>query len=429
MKLSTKILSIFAGLFLILSILIQVSNISIRFPKDSGVVINFKADPPIDIQGDSGFIGYPGSGTIADPYRIENLIIDGGGITDCIKIADTTKHCIIQNCILYNGDYGIFLDNTTNIQVINNTIYNMDYSGIIIYSNSKNNRIFNNTCYSNIDHGIYLFSGVLYNTIERNICYNNTRGIFIYQGSNENDIFNNTLYSNEEGILIQISYNNSILRNNITRNNIGIFLSSGDNTTIYHNIVNNNNDTGIYVYDSDNNRITWNNVHGNIVCINITTGSTGNIAVNNSCYIATLTNGNVSPSEGTTSITFTYSVTYTDADNMAPIIIQVIINGIPHNMTKLTPSDNTYTDGCIYVFQTTLGVGSLHTYHFEVIDILILVRSPNTGENLGPTVLGGSSGNIPGFILIFGIFGILILISNILYKQRRKNVNSSTLTI
>ncbi|MFX1294180.1 MAG: CARDB domain-containing protein [Promethearchaeota archaeon] len=130
----------------------------------------------------------------------------------------------------------------------------------------------------------------------------------------------------------------------------------------------------------------------------------------------TLTDGIVSPSTGTTSTTFTYSTNYTDANNDTPTIIQVIIDGIQHNMTKQNPSDNIYTDGCIYVYTTTLSEGS-HDYHFEASDGNYSVRSPYSGENSGPSI----SKPIPGFTWSFAILGLVMIISlsNVLKRKLR----------
>jgi len=98
-----------------------------------------------------------------------------------------------------------------------------------------------------------------------------------------------------------------------------------------------------------------------------------------------LTNGTVSPLIGTTSTIFTYSVNYTDVENEAPNIIQVIIDGTPHNMIKQNISDNVYTNGCIYTYATILSEGS-HSYHFEASDGIKFSRSPDVGLISGPIV-------------------------------------------
>jgi len=413
-------------------------------PAESPLTI--RVDAPILVNGDTGWASVPGitgSGTSSDPYIIENKIIDGGGTTDCIRITDTTKHFIIRNCELYNGDYGIFLDNVTNGQVVNNSIYNMGYSGILIYQGSNHITILNNTCYDNTDHGIFLYgSNVDHISIIHNTCFDNSRGIFLYQGSDYNMLQDNEVYNNTQiGISLQISSNNTISGNVVTNNGdsgIQISINSHDNTVnnniasnndahgielngvngnnISYNIANDNKEAGIYIDSSNNNIITKNVLHRNAACINETGTSTGNTIVDNSCHAPTLTEGTVSPSSGDTSTQFVFSVIYTDADNQAPVRIQVYINGVPYDMSKLTPSDNTYSDGCIYIYQTTMPPGNLHTYYFEAVDIIEVVRAPPTGENLGPTV----SGKIPGFTWIISILGLITIISLLFFLMREK---------
>ena len=96
----------------------------------------------------------------------------------------------------------------------------------------------------------------------------------------------------------------------------------------------------------------------------------------------TLTFGSVSPSSGTTSITFTYEVTYTDADGDAPSYVKVYIDGTGYSMTKIS---GTYTGGALYSFSSTLSAGS-HNYYFEASDGTAMVRLPSDGTYSGPTV-------------------------------------------
>lgn len=94
----------------------------------------------------------------------------------------------------------------------------------------------------------------------------------------------------------------------------------------------------------------------------------------------TLSSGSVSPSSGAASSTFTYEVTYTDADGDAPSYIKVYIDGTGYSMTKIS---GTHTEGALYRYTTsTLSVGS-HTYYFEASDGQATATS---GSYPGPTV-------------------------------------------
>jgi hypothetical protein len=101
--------------------------------------------------------------------------------------------------------------------------------------------------------------------------------------------------------------------------------------------------------------------------------------------------GTVTPSfgEALTQV-FIYSVNYTDKDNDAPAIIDVTIDGSTYGMTKETPSDTDYTDGVIYKYSTTLGIG-VHTYYFDAESVNVAqdpVRLPKFGVFSGPVTTG-----------------------------------------
>jgi len=148
----------------------------------------------------------------------------------------------------------------------------------------------------------------------------------------------------------------------------------------------------------------------------------------------TLTAGNVTPSQGSTSTIYTYLVNYTDADNDKPTVIYIIINGIPYNMTKQDLSDNIFTDGCLFYYTTTLSKGN-HTFHFEASDGIYFIRTPSVGEITEPIVSedkyrayaegnddgkddNGKTSAIPGYN-IFILISALCIISIMLIKRRR----------
>jgi len=81
----------------------------------------------------------------------------------------------------------------------------------------------------------------------------------------------------------------------------------------------------------------------------------------------TLSNGSVSPLSGNLDTVFQFNVTYTDADNDTPSYVNVIIDGVAHNMTKQNIGDSDYTDGCVYKYSTTLPK-DFHSYSFEASD-------------------------------------------------------------
>jgi len=84
-----------------------------------------------------------------------------------------------------------------------------------------------------------------------------------------------------------------------------------------------------------------------------------------------LSNSSVNPPSGSIGQQFTYTVTYQDADNDAPLQANVVIDGVAHRMTE-DPRDagNTYAQGRRYNYVLTLHQtpDSKHTYYFQFQD-------------------------------------------------------------
>ncbi|MBN2152901.1 MAG: hypothetical protein JW839_15725 [Candidatus Lokiarchaeota archaeon] len=59
---------------------------------------------------------------------------------------------------------------------------------------------------------------------------------------------------------------------------------------------------------------------------------------------------------------FTFQVTYTDPDDNAPISVSVVINGVTRAMSKVTPAEYTYSDGCNYRYIGYLQPGTYTFY-------------------------------------------------------------------
>ncbi|OCT15030.1 hypothetical protein A8709_12995 [Paenibacillus pectinilyticus] len=97
-----------------------------------------------------------------------------------------------------------------------------------------------------------------------------------------------------------------------------------------------------------------------------------------------LTSTNVTPALGDSTTPFTFTATYTDADNQKPFAMEVIVDGVVHKMQETTPSDVTYTDGKTYSFTTKLPPGT-HSYYFNTTDTTS--DAVSTTLNSGPTVI------------------------------------------
>ncbi|MFX1402667.1 MAG: NosD domain-containing protein, partial [Promethearchaeota archaeon] len=239
-----------------------------------------------------------GNGTFSDPYVIEDLEINSGGLGNCILIENSNVHFKIENCTLNAGhtgirlnnvingklilnncsfnDIGIALSGCNNITISGNLANNNSYYGIhLMYSN--NNSLSGNIANNNL-FGIYL------HVCDDNILSGNTMnkcGLIIYGGINQlssHDIDNTNLvngkplyyYKNEVNLLpddfldagqvILVNCNYSLISNlDISFNNIAVSLYYCSNNTISGNIACNNRD-GIYLHNCDDNIISGNTV-------------------------------------------------------------------------------------------------------------------------------------------------------------------------
>ncbi|MFX0114040.1 MAG: right-handed parallel beta-helix repeat-containing protein [Candidatus Hodarchaeota archaeon] len=271
----------------------------------------------INNNGDFSALGFPGSGTLNDPYRIEDVVIFDSE-APLIHIQDTTAYFIIRNVILdgiIGANNGIELWRVANGQITDNTIYNcligihllasdsnsitnnliVDNQGDGIFiENSNNTTISHNTIANNgpetatsgsiallaaggIGHGIYLDPSTD-NTISNNDIYNNKgNGVFL-ENSNLNTISTNAIHENGDftstmllaaggighGIYLDPSDENDITNNYVFSNvYVGIFLNESDSTLVSDNIVNQNGGSGIFLLDASDNTIDNNSIGGN----------------------------------------------------------------------------------------------------------------------------------------------------------------------
>ncbi|UCC18856.1 MAG: right-handed parallel beta-helix repeat-containing protein, partial [Promethearchaeota archaeon] len=208
-----------------------------------------------------------GSGTEEVPYVIENLKISGFGFMKGIEIRNSDVYFTIQNCEIYNSyTAGIYFNNVTNSQLIENN------------------------CSNNFGDGIHLYEECSYNDITENIAnYNDNSGISIGDKCDNNTISRNTAsYNDYAGVNIlgggfDSCYNNTICGNNVINNTYGIRLDEACHfTKISENIINGNN-FGIYLYSMDSN-LNHNYIIENIISSNKLGIYLGSESSNNSVY-------------------------------------------------------------------------------------------------------------------------------------------------
>lgn len=219
-----------------------------------------------------------GSGTLNDPYTIENVTIDGQDAdVNCISIKNSkSSYFVIKNCTLINSggsvdSVGIRLEGVNNGRLINNTIDNCG-SGIFLLHNSDWNILLENIAKNNV-FGIRLWDECDNNNLtENDAIHNSYSGISLYYECDYNNITRNIIKFNgannqddKNGLRLGSSSNNNVIENEITNNmRIGLdILESSVGNFIYNNNVSYSG-WGIYLsYHADFNTISQNNVQGN----------------------------------------------------------------------------------------------------------------------------------------------------------------------
>jgi len=213
---------------------------------------------------------------------IRNYVIS----QDSIYLYNTTNSTITNNTIT-SGNYGIYLNASSNNNALtgNNASFNTLY-GIYIYS-SNNTVLSANNVSGNTQHGVYLAVSNNTNLSWNNASFNSQNGIYLYSSINNsmtgNNVSNNTQYgiflsySNSNnltgnnasgntghGILLNVSNNNNLTGNSAQFDiQHGIYLNSSINNTLNWNNASNNAQDGIILLNSSNNNLAWNNASGN----------------------------------------------------------------------------------------------------------------------------------------------------------------------
>ena len=213
---------------------------------------------------------------------IDNSIITDGSSGHCIRLLAASNNKLINNdldtigsnargiYLTFSSDKNDLLNNHINVnENAKNGIYQWGCLQNYIINNTIN--ILNNT--QPIQYGIYL--GQTSNcTIENNTI--NTlgpsgHGFLITQASNDNDIINNTI-TTKGGAAFGISLNSNVWYNNIQKNIINTYGSNSrgihvDGNSKFNDISNNLINTsntfayGIYIYQCSSNNLTNNTIH------------------------------------------------------------------------------------------------------------------------------------------------------------------------
>jgi len=263
---------------------------------ERGLLVSYTPRGIITIRSDADFSknGFPGAGSISNPYLIQGYsitdsiceLIDIQGtnayfvIKDCLlnnvlKNLDgiyfkNVRHGTIQDCTILNSRHGVFVNRGChNITILGNNITQSSQSGIRM-NNTDYSIIEDNFVYQNTFNGIWL-NGSAYVAITNNTVHTNEVGIWLGNSTTKVDVTECTVYGTGHGILVTNSSNSNRIIHNL------IYDSSKTNPSwvgvaiMYQSIVNtvqNNTISGTVSYGIDivgayANLVKWNNLIGN----------------------------------------------------------------------------------------------------------------------------------------------------------------------
>lgn len=103
------------------------------------------------------------------------------------------------------------------------------------------------------------------------------------------------------------------------------------------------------------------------------------------------------------STTFYYRVNYSDADNNAPIFVNITINGNIFSMEKENLNDFNFMNGAYYYFSTLLSEPGNYVYNFSTNDGENIINLPTSGYYYNPNVTSHNLDEIDiGWIILHG---------------------------
>ncbi|MHA1223520.1 MAG: right-handed parallel beta-helix repeat-containing protein [Candidatus Heimdallarchaeaceae archaeon] len=194
---------------------------------------NLVCSAPILIENDAGFSFYdfPGSGTVEDPYRIENLLIETNEEYG-IYITTTSLYFIINNCTICSEENGIRIDHVkrNTSRITNNTCNSR--KGIYV-TRAENSTIMNNFC-SVFGVAIKLINSPN-STIYGNLCWG---GGIIADYSCSSIVANNSCEYNGQGdgIVVRYSSLNVIVNNTVSRTSTAMYFDSLTKSLVQNNL-------------------------------------------------------------------------------------------------------------------------------------------------------------------------------------------------
>ncbi len=208
---------------------------------------------PIVISSDFDFEhqGWPGNGTVDNPYVIENVNITSTEV--CLNISGTTVYFEVRNCIISSPaeskNEGILLNNLTH-GAVRDTFISRKHHGLLL-QDSVNCTLVNNTAINNTRYGFYLSSSGSC-ILTDNIAMSNSWSGFYLHLSGSSTLTNNAANSNSFGFWLDDSADCTLV-NNIAARNLwsGFNLRFSDLATLINNTATDNLQEGFRLSSSE----------------------------------------------------------------------------------------------------------------------------------------------------------------------------------
>lgn len=160
--------------------------------------------------------------------------IGGNGSGIGINATDVLS-VTIRDCVIENFTNNIWLLNTNDSFLINNTARNSSSTGLALTSSFRN-LLANNTVSNNGSVAIGLVSGSNYNSLTNNIATSDSNVGILFSLSSNNTLTNNTAISNSHrGVSLSSSPNNTLNLNRVTSNFIGIAIAASSDNILLNN--------------------------------------------------------------------------------------------------------------------------------------------------------------------------------------------------
>ncbi|MHA1352254.1 MAG: NosD domain-containing protein [Candidatus Heimdallarchaeaceae archaeon] len=264
------------------------------FERNNAKETRYIVHSPIEINSEEDFakFGFPGSGTEADPYIIENYAISTGDTeyleNSCgIVIRYVSSFVIIRNCFIQGYEVGISSETRKGGAIVENCtlLYNCD--GVLIHQSGES-LIFYNYVANNSGFGI-LVSESSNVTITENTCVTNCIANIGVRDNTKIKISYNSLEkpTNDWAACLWSSGNNEVVISNnliLKATGDGIYLENCNNVVINDNKIYNSNNFAISYGFAVSNSLVYNNLFYRTGLGGVRIGEKGdyNIVYNNS---------------------------------------------------------------------------------------------------------------------------------------------------